>query len=68
MPLGSNIPEFPGLHFTFMCIDDILIGNIDEHEQRMHLRLVFQCFQEYEISINTSKCIFGAPSTEFIGH
>lgn len=42
------------LNFAFICNDDFHIARTDEYENRKHLPLIFQRFQKYVISINTS--------------
>lgn len=56
-----------GLAFSFVYTDVVLIDRTDEHEHREHLRLVFQCFQEYWILTNTSKCILCVLCIKFLG-
>lgn len=48
--------------------DDILVynKNLDKHVQ--HLRLVFQKIQEHQLFSKRSKCAFGTPGVEYLGH
>nr|XP_012151021.1 PREDICTED: uncharacterized protein K02A2.6-like [Megachile rotundata] len=57
-----------GLHFAFCYIDDILIASKDDVEHELHLRLVLERLQQFGISINTAKCIFGASSAQYLGY
>lgn len=57
-----------GLDFCFPYIDDILIASKNEKEHEAHIRELFQRLENYGIVINISKCIFGVPTLEFLGH
>ena len=54
--------------FTYAYIDDILVASSDEQEHLQHLRLLFSRLEEYGLTINPTKCIFGAVDIEFLGH
>lgn len=56
------------LDFTYAYIDDVCIASKDETEHREHLEIVFQRFKEYGLTINVSKCVFGKPTVQFLGH
>ena len=45
-----------GFDFCYAYIDDVLIASSDVDTHKQHLQLVFQCFKEYKIVINPSKC------------
>ncbi|GFU71040.1 transposon Tf2-6 polyprotein [Trichonephila clavipes] len=49
-----------GLNFVYAFIDDILVASSSEAEYIQHLRLLFQQLDQYGLSINPSKCTFGA--------
>ena len=57
-----------GLDFVFVYLDDILIASTSHEEHISHLRTLFQRFKQFGLNINPSKCIFGVPSLEFLGH
>lgn len=59
---------FRGLNFTFVYIDDILVGSADQESHMKHLQIVFQRLSEYGINIKPSKCLFGALSLDFLSH
>ena len=56
------------LHFCYVYIDDMLIASTNAEEHKQHLQLVFNCFQEYGVIINPSKCQFGVTQLNFLGH
>uniref|UniRef100_A0A1X7V5M7 Reverse transcriptase domain-containing protein n=1 Tax=Amphimedon queenslandica TaxID=400682 RepID=A0A1X7V5M7_AMPQE len=39
-----------------------------EEEHRQHLTQVFNCFKEFGVMVNPSKCQFGVLSLQFLGH
>ncbi|GBM83033.1 Transposon Ty3-G Gag-Pol polyprotein [Araneus ventricosus] len=54
--------------FTPLSIDDILISASKNSEQHFqHLKTLFSRLDEYGLSINVSKCIFGALTVDFLG-
>lgn len=57
-----------GLDFAYAYLDDLLIASKDAHEHQGHLRAVFTRLREYGLTINISKCTFGAQSVEYLGH
>ena len=57
-----------GLPFAFGYIDDILIASASPSEHASHLYQLFQRFQQYGLQLNPSKCVFGVPSLDFLGH
>lgn len=56
------------LPFCFVYLDDILIFSKSEKEHNTHLHAVLQRLNQYGLTINTSKCIFGVPEIPFLGH
>ena len=57
-----------GFRFTYTYIDDVLVASSSEEEHKLHLQLVFERFREYGVLVNASKCEFGVPSLQFLGH
>ena len=57
-----------GLDFAFYYIDDLLIASVNEFEHNSHLKQVFDRLQQYGISINSAKCVFGASSVQYLGY
>ena len=58
-----------GFNFCHAYIDDIHIASSDmDTRTKQHLQLVFQCFKEYGIVINPSKCELGVTELTFLGH
>lgn len=56
------------LEGVFVYIDDILIASRNETEHRAHLRALFSQLSKFGLNIKTSKCVFGVPKLEFLGH
>ena len=56
-----------GLDFCYDYID-VLVASPSPEEHKQHLRQVFERLRHYGIIINPQKCVFGAPSVEFLGH
>lgn len=59
---------FSGLAFVFIYVDDLLVASRNMQEHLEHLRIVFERLQEFGLRINASKCVFGVPNLEFLGH
>ncbi|BHF82425.1 hypothetical protein SprV_0802556300 [Sparganum proliferum] len=57
-----------GLPFAYAYIDDILVASSSAEEHASHLRLIFDCFQQYGLQLNVDKCVFGVNSLNFLGH
>ncbi len=57
-----------GLNFCFGYIDDILIASTTPEEHSQHLHSVLQRLVDNGLTINPSKCVFGAESLDFLGH
>ncbi|GFS89591.1 transposon Tf2-6 polyprotein [Nephila pilipes] len=56
-----------GLNFVYAFIDDILVASSSEAKHIQHLRLLFERLDQYELSINPSKCTFEVPILKFLG-
>ena len=57
-----------GLDFLFVYIDDVCVASKSVEEHYMHLKILFERFKKHGIIINPSKCVFGAPEIDFLGH
>ncbi|BHF81248.1 hypothetical protein SprV_0702437800 [Sparganum proliferum] len=57
-----------GLPFVYACIDDFLVASSTAEEHMEHLATVFDRLQQYGVVLNPSKCVFGVPFLEFLGH
>ena len=57
-----------GLHFAHTYINDVLIASSSEEEHHQHLKQEFDCFKDYGVVINPSKCQLGVPSLKFVDH
>lgn len=56
------------LPFCFVYIDDVLIASENEAEHIQHLHTIFARLNQYGISINLAKCIFGVSTISFLGY
>ena len=54
--------------FTFVYIDDILVANHSHEEHLEHLRQLFGLLSSNGLVINKTKCVFGVPELDFLGH
>ena len=54
--------------FVIVYLDDILIYSKDAEEHREHLKKVLELLRKHQLYAKTTKCEFGMPSTEFLGH
>lgn len=57
-----------GLKFCHAYIDDIIIASPSREAHEHHLREVFERLRKYGLSINFSKCIFGADEVDYLGY
>ena len=57
-----------GLEGVHAYVDDVLIASKNSEEHRQHLVAVFKRLQEYGLVLNPTKCVFGKPKMEFLGH
>ena len=55
-------------HILEIYLDDIIVHGSSEEEFLIRLRLVFERFRKHKITLNPTKCIFGAPKIEYTGH
>ena len=56
------------LHFSYTYIDDVLIASSNPQEHKQHLKQVFDCFKQFGVIVNPTKCQFGASELTFVGH
>ena len=54
--------------FTFVYIDDILVASHSHEEHLEHLRQLFELLSANGLVINKTKCVFGVPELDFLGH
>ena len=59
---------FQGVDFNFVHLNDILVASRTKADHQKQLRLIFSRLQDYGLVINSSKCIFGVASIDFLGH
>nr|VZI21205.1 unnamed protein product [Spirometra erinaceieuropaei] len=57
-----------GRSFVYAYIDDLLVASSTSEEHMEHLATVFDRLQQFGVVLNPSKCVFGVPSLEFLGH
>lgn len=57
-----------GLDFCFSYIDDVIVASDSEEEHLEHLRTIFTRFQEYSLTLNPTKCVFGQTKVNFLGY
>lgn len=56
-----------GLDFVKVYLDDILIFSKTAEDHLEHLRVVFTCLQEYNVTLNGKKCHIFCPTVEYLG-
>lgn len=57
-----------GIDFAFVYLGDICIASDDETQHNQHIRLVLERLRHHKLVINPSKCVFGQPEVQFLGH
>lgn len=57
-----------GLDFLFSFVDDVIIASNNSRDHTEHLRLLFERLNKYGLTINLSKCCFGATELDFVGY
>ncbi|GFV21188.1 hypothetical protein TNCV_4268211 [Trichonephila clavipes] len=57
-----------GLDFCYTYLDDILSFSENESLHKQHVTKVLQKLNSYGLQLNASKCVFGVPEIEFLGH
>jgi len=56
-----------GHDYAFAYIDDVLIVSRDEPEHEQHDHAVLKRLQDFDMSINPTKCPFAVTSLTFLG-
>uniref|UniRef100_A0A914X6C2 RNA-directed DNA polymerase n=2 Tax=Plectus sambesii TaxID=2011161 RepID=A0A914X6C2_9BILA len=54
--------------FVYLYLDDILIASHDDESHVRHLRQVFERLAHANLCAKPSKCAFGKPKAEYLGH
>ena len=54
--------------FVLVYLGDILVFSTTEHEQKNHLRLVFQRLREHKRQAKLKKCEFGKPHVKYLSN
>ena len=54
--------------FVIVYLDDILIYSKSKEEHAQHLKTVLSLLRQHKLYAKASKCEFGMPETEFLGH
>jgi hypothetical protein len=49
-------------------LDDVLVYATNDDELFERLRIVFERFRQFNITLNPKKCFFGLAEVEFVGH
>ena len=57
-----------GLTFVFLYLDDILVGSATADDHVSHIRTLFERLASHGLVINLSKCQFGTPTIDYLGH
>ena len=53
---------------VFAYLDDMDVASKNVEDHKRHLRELFLRLREHNLVINLEKCVFGAPSIDFLGH
>jgi hypothetical protein len=54
--------------FVELYLDDVLVYATKDEEFLKRLRVVFERFRQFNITLNPKKCYFGLAEVEFVGH
>jgi hypothetical protein len=54
--------------FVELYLDDVLVYATNNKEFLERLRIVFEHFRQFNITLNPKKCYFGLTEVEFVGH
>jgi hypothetical protein len=55
-------------HFVFVFFDDILIYSKTWPSHLSHVNQVLHLLSKHQLFLKQSKCVFGAPEVEYLGH
>ena len=53
---------------VFVYLDDILVASTNHAQHSKHLKALFERLQQFGLVVNLSKCVFGVPEIDFLGH
>ena len=53
---------------VFSYIDDLLVASSTEEQHEHDLKQLFSALRRFGLVLNSSKCVFGVDSIEFLGH
>ena len=56
------------LRFVYKYLDDLLVASRSRLEHLLHIQIFFVLLKQYDIVINTDKCISGAPEIPFLAY
>ena len=54
--------------YVLVFFDDILVYSTTMEEHMSHLRAVFEVLRKAQLYLKKSKCTFGTPRVEYLGH
>ena len=54
--------------FVLVFFDDILVFSSTLENHLEHLRIVLELLQQHRLYAKRSKCVFGCPEVEYLGH
>ena len=57
-----------GIENVFIYIDDLLIYSKNEEEHKKTLEEVMKKLSDNDLTVSLAKCVFGAPSVDFLGY
>ena len=64
----NDIFRFHLCKFVLIFFDDIMMYNSFLESHLLHLRIIFNILREHGIFVKKSKCSFGQPKVEYLGH
>jgi hypothetical protein len=54
--------------FVELYLDDVLVYATNDEKFLERLRIVFERFRQFNITLNPKKCYFGLPEVKFVSH